>query len=193
MREYLALLEPLLAGERVEYAGERYRVSLQLGTLGASRLPCCSRRSGPRCCGSRARPRTAPRSGSARRAISSVRDPGSVSAARDAGRPAPRIACGFPIAVTRDVSAARESAELLLSRSSKLPAYQRVLERGGLERPADAAIIGDDTTVIRALDRLAGLGVTDLTAATFDVAGDPGARARTQALLAERSRARRSD
>jgi hypothetical protein len=115
--------------------------------------------------------------------------PGLVSAARDAGRPAPRIACGFPIAVTRHVDAARESAELLLARSSKLPAYQRVLERGGLERPADAAIIGDDTTVIRALDQLARLGVTDLMAATFDVAGDPGARARTQALLAERSRA----
>ena len=106
------------------------------------------------------------------------------------GRPAPRIACGFPIAVTRDVAAARESAEVLLARSAKLPAYQRVLERGGLSRPADAAIIGDEDAVARELARLAELGVTDLTAVPFDVAGDPG-RPRAHAGVAGRvSRAR---
>ena len=35
MREYLELLAPLLAGKRAEHEGERYRVSLQLGSLGA--------------------------------------------------------------------------------------------------------------------------------------------------------------
>ena len=59
MHEYLELLIPLLAGKRVEHAGERYRVSLQLGSLGAIRRRCCWRRSAPRCCASREPRRTA--------------------------------------------------------------------------------------------------------------------------------------
>jgi hypothetical protein len=109
-------------------------------------------------------------------------------AAREAGRPPPRIACGFPIAVTRDPEAARASAGALLARSAKLPAYRRVLARGGLERPEETAILGDEDAVARDLARLAALGVTDLTAVLFAVDGDPQARARTQAFLGRLAR-----
>jgi F420-dependent oxidoreductase-like protein len=190
MREYLEILGPLLAGERVEHAGERYRVSLRLGTLGARPPPVLLAALGPmmlRLAGAAA-------DGAAiwlgaPRYLEQLAVPCLRAAARDAGRPAPRIACGFPIAVTRETGAARESAGALLARSAKLPAYQRVLDRGGLARPADAAIIGDEAAVARELARLRELGVTDLTAVLFDVAGDPGVPARTQALLAELARA----
>lgn len=190
MREYLALLGPLLAGARVEHSGDRYRVSLQLGTLGAKPPPVLLASLGPallRLAGTAA-------DGAAiwlgsPRFLEQLAIPCLREAARSANRPAPRIACGFPIAVTTDASAGRAGAEALLARSAKLPAYQRVLERGGLSHPADAAIVGDEAAVTRELARLAGLGVTDLTAVLFDVPGDAGARARTQALLAERARA----
>jgi hypothetical protein len=64
-----------------------------------------------------------------------------------------------------------------------------VLERGGLARPSDAAIVGDEDEVAREIAALAGIGVTDLTAATFAVEGDPEAPARTQAVLAALARA----
>ncbi len=192
MREYLTLLAPLLAGERVEHTGERYRISLQLGSLGAPRPQILLAALGP----AMLRLAGAAADGAAiwlgaPRFLEQLAIPSLTSAARDAGRPAPRIACGFLIAITSDADAARESAQVLLARSAKLPAYRRVLERGGLTQPADAAIIGDAAAVRRALAQLGELGVTDLMATPLDVAGDPGARARTQALLAEQARAGR--
>jgi len=190
MREYLELLGPLLAGQRVEHAGERYRVSLQLGTLGVGPPLVLLAALGPvmlHLAGAAADGAAiwlgAPRF-LEELAIPCLRD-----AAHGAGRPAPRIVCGFPIAVTRDASAARESAGKFLARSAKLPAYRRVLERGGLSRPADAAIIGDENVVARELVRLGELGVTDFTGVLFPVEGDPDAPARTQAFLAELARA----
>ncbi len=190
MREYLELLVPLLAGERVERAGERYRVSLQLGALGAKPPAVLLAALGPlmlRLAGAAA-------DGAAiwlgsRRYLETFAVPRLREAARAAGRPAPRIACGFPTAVTHDLAAVRAGAEALLARSAKLPAYRRVLERGGLTRPSAAAIVGDEDAVARKLAGLAGIGVTDLTAVPFTVAGDPEAVERTQALLAELARA----
>ena len=190
MREYFEVLLPLLAGERVEHAGERYRVSLQLGSLGASPPPVLLAALGPamlRLAGEAA-------GGAAiwlgsRRYLEAFAVPRLREAARAAGRPAPRIACGFPVAVTHDLAAAREGAETLLTRSARLPAYQRVLERGGLARPSDAAIVGDEEAVARQLAGLAAIGVTDLVAVPFAVEGDPDATRRTQALLSGLARA----
>ena len=190
MREYLELLTPLLAGERVEHAGERYRVSLQLGSLGAKPPPVLLAALGP----AMLRLAGAAAEGAAiwlgsRRYLEEFAVPRLSEAARVAGRPAPRIACGFPIAVTRDLAAARSGAQALLARSAKLPVYRRVLERGGLTQPADAAIVGDEDVVARELADLAAIGVTDLNGALFSVAGDPEAPARTQTFLAGLARA----
>jgi len=190
MREYLELLVPLLAGERVEHTGERYRVSLQLGSLGTTPPPLLLAALGP----AMLRLAGAAAAGAAiwlgsRRYLEAFAVPRLREAAHAAGRPAPRIACGFPVAVSRDLAAARAGAEALLARSAKLPAYRRVLERGGLARPSDAAIFCDEDAVARELAGLAGIGVTDLTAVPFAVAGDPDALARTHALLAGLARA----
>ena len=194
MREYLELLVPLLAGERVEHAGERYRVSLQLGRLGANPPPVLLAALGP----AMLRLAGAAAAGAAiwlgsRRYLEELAVPRLREAARAAGRSAPRVACGFPIAVTRDLAAARTGAQALLARSAKLPAYRRVLERGGLTQPAEAAIVGDEDAVAREIAALAAVGVTDLNAALFAVEGDPGAPARTQTLLAGLARAANVD
>jgi hypothetical protein len=58
-----------------------------------------------------------------------------------------------------------------------------------VSRAADAAIVGDEAEVAREISRLSELGVTDLTAVPFDVAGDRAAPERTQAFLAGLARA----
>lgn len=186
MREYLEVLRPLLACERVEHRGERLRVALRLdgpevpppplfvAALGPQMLRLAGRRAdgvaiwlgGPRYLEEFALPRIH-------------------TAAREAGRPSPRIACGLPVAVTAQREAARTSANVLLARSARLPAYRRVLEREHADSPAAVAVLGDESDVARQLDRLAALGVTDFTAWLFPVPGDEGARARTRALLAK--------
>ena len=64
------------------------------------------------------------------------------AAAAAAARTEPRIACGLPVAVTRNAGAARRAARAFLAASSKLPAYRRVLEREGAREAADLALIG---------------------------------------------------
>jgi F420-dependent oxidoreductase-like protein len=192
MREYLELLAPLLAGKRAQHEGARYRVSLQLGSLGASPPPVLLAALGP----AMLRLAGAAADGAAiwlgsRRYLESFAIPRLLQAARAAGRAVPRIACGFPVCVTRDLAAARAGAEALIGRSARLPAYQRVMERGGLATASDAAICGDEDAVARELAELAGIGVTDLTAVLYPVDGDPDAPARTQALLASLARAGR--
>jgi F420-dependent oxidoreductase-like protein len=191
MQEYLEVLLPLLAGRRVEHAGPHYRVALELGPVPAPPPVVLLAALGPemlRLAGTAA-------DGAAiwlgaPRFLEQLAIPRLREAAREAGRLPPRIACGFPIAVTRDTAAALASAGALLARSAKLPAYRRVLARGGLERPEQAAIVGDEDAVAGELVRLASLGVSDFTAVLFSVAGDPEAPVRTQAFLARLARRR---
>jgi F420-dependent oxidoreductase-like protein len=185
MREYLSVLRPLLAGAQVEHAGEWLRVSLQLGMPFAKAPPVFLAALGPqmlRLAGELADgvaiwlggPRYLERY-----AIPRVRE-----AARAAGRACPRIACGLPVVVARDAARARASAAAFLARSSRLPAYRRVLEREGAAAPADVAVIGDESAVCAELLRLAELGVTDFNAVPISVDDDPDAVVRTQSCLA---------
>lgn len=186
MREYLDVLQPLLRGEPVDHLGEHYAVTLQLPEAGsppasvflAALGPAMLRLAGERADGVAlwlAGPRFVEQ-----HALPALRE-----GARAAGRRLPRLACGLPVALTRDDANSRASAQSFLARSAKLPAYRRVLEKGGLSAAADAAVIGDESQVAEALGRLAALGVTDFTAVLFPVDGDPDAPRRTREFLAE--------
>lgn len=187
MREYMCALAPLLAGREVHFVGETLRVSVQVG-VDASPPPVFLAALGPhmlRLAGELADgvaiwlggPRYLERY-----ALPRIR-----AAAEAAGREMPRVACGLPVAVTADEAVARASAEAFLARSSRLPAYRRVLEREGAASPGEVAVVGDASAVGEALERLAGLGVTDFNAVPFAVEGDPDAVPRTQELLAKLS------
>lgn len=187
MREYLSVLVPLLAGRAVDFQGETLHMTGQVDVR-APRPPVFLAALGPhmlRLAGELADgvaiwlggPRYLERY-----ALPRIR-----SAARAAGRETPRIACGLPVAVTSDAARARASAEAFLARSSRLPAYRRVLEREGASSPADVAVVGDASAVAEGLERLAGLGVTDFNAVPFAVEGDADAVPRTQELLASLS------
>jgi F420-dependent oxidoreductase-like protein len=106
------------------------------------------------------------------------------AAAAAAGRPEPRIVVGLPVAVHDDVDVARDDAARQYGFYGELPNYARILRAGGLERSADACIVGDEDSVAVQLRALVDAGATDVWAATFPVGSDRKAsRARTRALL----------
>jgi F420-dependent oxidoreductase-like protein len=94
------------------------------------------------------------------------------AAAQSAGRPTPRIVVGLPVAVHSDAAEARAAAAATASVYSYQPNYQRILNAGGLDTPADAAIIGNEKSVENQLRALFDAGATDVWAATFPVGPD---------------------
>ena len=65
-----------------------------------------------------------------------------------------------------------------------LPNYVRILEHGGVTGPADAAIVGHESSVTAQVEALFEAGATDVWAAPFPVGDDrPASRERTRALL----------
>jgi F420-dependent oxidoreductase-like protein len=106
------------------------------------------------------------------------------AAAAAADRPDPRIVVGLPVAVHDDVDEARNDAARQYGFYGDLPNYARILRYGGLERSADACIIGDEESVAAQLRALVAAGATDVWAAIFPVGDDRKAsRTRTRALL----------
>lgn len=106
------------------------------------------------------------------------------AAAEAAGRRTPRVVAGLPVAVHDDVDEAWEAAARQYGFYGELPNYARILAHGGLERSADACIVGDEDAVADQLRALVAAGATDVWAAVFPVGDDRQAsRARTRALL----------
>jgi alkanesulfonate monooxygenase SsuD/methylene tetrahydromethanopterin reductase-like flavin-dependent oxidoreductase (luciferase family) len=120
------------------------------------------------------------------RAVESHVAPRITAAASAAGRGAPRIVAGLPVAVHDDVEEARAAAGEQFAGYGTLPNYQRILAHGGVDGPADAAIVGDEDAVGDQIRTLFAAGATDVWAAPFPVGADrAGSRSRTRALLAQ--------
>ena len=103
------------------------------------------------------------------------------AAAERAGRPAPRVIAALPICVTNDVDAARESAAQGFLTYGFLPSYRAMLDREGAAGPADVAVIGDEASVTKQLNRIADSGATEFVASIFGDSKEE--RAETRALL----------
>ena len=85
-----------------------------------------------------------------------------------------------------DVDEARQKAAKDFANYGVLPNYRRILDIGGAAGPADAAIVGDETSVTAQIQSLFDAGATDVWAAPFPVGDDRSAsRQRTRALLKE--------
>ena len=185
MKEYLAVLAPLIREGMVSYSGSEYRVNANLTVPGAK--PCqilvaalapkmlaltgtvadgtITWMTGPKTI----REHTVPR----------IND-----AAAKAGRPKPRVVVGLPIAVTTDVNAAKMSAAMRFAIYGSLPSYRAMLDREGAEGPADVVIAGNEAAVGAQLSDLKEAGATDFLAVPFPVDGDADAVDRTRAFLA---------
>ena len=102
----------------------------------------------------------------------------------DKTAPGKRVVAGLPVAVHDDVAEARGVAGELFAGYGVLPNYRRILDIGGAAGPADAAIVGDESSVAAQISSLFDAGATDVWAAIFPVGSDRRAsRDRTYALL----------
>jgi F420-dependent oxidoreductase-like protein len=185
MKEYLDVLAPLIRTGTVSHAGKEYTVNITLNVAGAAPCPILVAALAPKMlalAGAVADGTitwmTGPKT-LREHTIPSIRE-----AAAKAGRAAPRVVVGLPIAVTTEIAAAREIAGRAFQIYGFLPSYRAMLDREGVEGPADVAIVGDESSVGEQLQHLASIGVTDFLAAPFAVGADGKASVeRTRALL----------
>ena len=181
MREYLAVLMPLIHDGKVSFKGETISSEISIGV--EPRIPCpvlvaALGAQMLRLAGTVTDGTVTWMTGPA--TLSSHTVPTIASAAQAAGRPAPRIAASLPICVTNDIDKARERAARDFQVYGFLPSYRAMLDREGAEGPADVAIVGDESTVEKQVRALADAGVTEYVASIY---GSRDERAQTRALL----------
>lgn len=182
MSEYLSILLPALDGESVDYQGETLVGRATYSIPGAERPPVYLAALQARMlemAGARADGTITWCTGPVTVAEHIV--PRITAASDGAGRPRPRVIVGLPCCVTDDESDGRAKAGRQLEGYGQIPVYRAVLDREGVDGPADISIVGDESSVTEQLARLQGVGATDLLAI---LCGDPEDRARTQAHLA---------
>ena len=178
MREYLAVLLPLLDGQPVSFNGVTVRANIGLTTPSPGRVPVVVAALGPqmlRLAGEQTDGTVLWMTGPA-----TVRDhivPVITAAAEAAGRPGPRVVCILPVCVTDDPDGARERAGKVFAIYGELPSYRAMLDREGAAGPADVAIVGDEDAVGAQLGALRDAGVTDFVAGEY-TGGADGARTR---------------
>lgn len=186
MKEYLEVLAPLIRTGSVTYAGTEFRVAASVSVPQAEPCPILLAALAPKM--------LALAGGLGDGTITWMTGPRTLreytiprinEAAARAGRPAPRVAVGLPITVTTDRAAAREAAGRMFQIYGVLPSYRAMLDREGVDGPADVAIAGDEDAVGERLQQLAAMGVTDFVGAPYAAGPDPtAALQRTRALLA---------
>lgn len=172
-REYLSVLVPLLRTGQVDHKGERFNVHARLTSTDGLPVPVLLSALGPKMlalAGSVADGTVTWMVG-----LRTLRDhivPGLREAAALARREAPRIVVGLPLAVTSDVATAREIARRVFKTYASLPAYRAMLDREGVEGPAEVAVVGDHDAIGEQLMRLAEAGATDFIASPYALGAD---------------------
>lgn len=182
-REYLTILNGLLAGEVVRFKGELYQVKAQVVVGTATKPPVLVAALGPamlRLCGQLADGTITWMGGLSY--LRGVAIPTMSAAAEAAGRPAPRFVAMVPVLLSDDVAAGRDLVNDTFQMYGQIPSYRATLDRGGAAQPADVAVIGDADAIAAALAEYASVGVTDFAAVVPP--GAPSAAATTE-LLAE--------
>ena len=181
MREYLAVLIPLLRDGRVSHNGDLYNVSATLerprddspAVLIAAMAPVMLNLAGAVADGT-ALWMTGPNT------IKTHVAPRINEAAEQAGRPEPRIAAALPVCVTDDVAKAREAGAKAFAVYGTLPSYRAMLDKEGAETPGDVAIVGTEDQVAEGIQSVADAGVTEFFAAPF---GSPDEVSRTTEVV----------
>jgi 5,10-methylenetetrahydromethanopterin reductase len=185
MREYMAVLGPLLRGEPAAYDGNEFKVNGALEIPEAGTVPIVIAALGDRMlriAGETSEGTILWMTGPA--TIESHIIPKITAAATEAGRAAPRIVAGFPIVLTNDTEHAKAHIAKSLAVYGQLPSYRAMLDKEGAGGAADVAIAGDEKVLDAALDRLRDIGVTDFNAAIMPL--DDEAEKRTLDYLESR-------
>jgi len=182
MREYLSILAPLIREGNVAFTGETLSASVTLDVPGAQPCPILVAALGPK---------MLELTGEiADGTITWMTGPETIRghivptlhhAAEKHGRAKPRIVAGVPVCVTSELAAARARAGVVFKMYGYLPSYRAMLDREGLEGPADLAIIGNEDEVQAGIERFRQAGVEDFLAVDF--AAEAEDRTRTRQFL----------
>lgn len=185
MREYLDILLPLLDGQPVNAEGDAltFRGGLSIEApatpvLVAALGPAMLKLAGRRADGTSTW-MTGPRT------IESHIAPTIRAAAEEAGRPEPQVVVSLPMCVTDDTGPARERAAEEFAIYGALPSYRAMMDREGVEGPADIALIGSHDQVVEAIGAFAAAGATMVNGVAF---GTPDEQAATRAALVDANR-----
>ena len=168
MREYLAVLLPLLREGRVSHSGEVYNVNATLerarddapAVLIAAMAPVMLKLAGSVADGTSLW-MTGPNT------IKTHVAPRINEAAEQAGKATPRIAAALPVCVTDDAAKAREAGAKAFAVYGTLPSYRAMLDKEGADTPGDVAIVGSENEVVEGIQAMADAGVTEFSAAFF--------------------------
>jgi len=185
MREYMAVLGPLLRGEPVQFKGEEYQVNLALDVPGASPVAVLIAALGDqmlKIAGASTDGTILWMTGP--KTIEDHVVPKIRAAASAANRPDPRIVAGLPIVLTENEEAVREAVGRILVHYGQIPSYRAMLDREGAVGPAEIALVGTEKQLDEGLERLRDAGVTDFDAAL--IPAEDGAEQRTLDYLQSR-------
>lgn len=184
MREYLSVLIPLLSGEAVSFEGTMLKAvtpsPLQISVpsppsvLVAALGPVMLRTAGQMASGTV----------TWMTGINTVGNhivPAITSAAEAAGRPRPRVVVSLPVTVTTEAQRASDRIDRAFALYPSLPSYRAMMDREGVGKPSDIALVGDEDQVLAHLGRLEEAGATEFVAS---VVGTPEEVARTRAVVA---------
>jgi 5,10-methylenetetrahydromethanopterin reductase len=182
LREYLDVLQPLMADRQVDVEGEIWSFTGDVVAPAAEAPPVLVAALGPqflRLTGKRADGTVLWLGGPV--TIAEHIAPTINDAATEAGRPPPRIVASVPVSVTDRADEVRASISDILAGYDTLPSYRAILDREGAPRAGDVALIGDEDEVRAGLARFADAGATDFAAVEFGL--DGGEFGRTRDLL----------
>lgn len=184
LREYLAVLRPLLDGESEPFVGETVtsRPPPATAVAGGEDVPILVAAMGPRALQVAgeladgvvplfAGPNT----------LGDYLVPALERAS--AGRAtAPAVVAGVAVVITSDPDRVRAKAAEQMAFYDTIPSYQRVVAREGFEHASQLAVVGDEKRVYEQLQRYRGAGATDLLI-TQTAMGGPEDRRRTWEFL----------
>lgn len=176
MREYLSVLMPLARGETANFEGKQYSVrGVNFSIPGVERLPVVIAALGPVMLKLAAE--------MADGTSTWMVGPKTMGnhIVPELGRDDATVVGGVPVALTTNIDAAREKIARDLVIYGQLPSYRAMLDREGIDGPADLAIVGDENTVRGEIKRFEDAGVTHFSAAIMDV--EEGAYDRTLDFL----------
>jgi F420-dependent oxidoreductase-like protein len=177
MREYLEILLPLLRGESVDHRGETITAFGQVGLPGAEPPDVLLAALGPlmlRVAGELV-------SGTVTW-MTGVRTLGEhIVPTITAVNPKARVVAGLLTCVTDDETGVRARISEQFAIAGQVPEYRAMLDREGTANPGDVVVVGEESTVVRHLDRIRDAGVTDFFAVPY---GSADEQLRTLTLLA---------
>ena len=185
LREYLTVLGALLTEGHCSFRGEHYRVQAAIQFPGAGPVPVIAGAVGPAMCrlgGELADGVNTWMAGP--RYIQDVVAPMAREGAGVSGRSSPRIVAGIPVALDSNRARVREVAASTFAMYGTLPNYRRMMDRAGVDGPADVVIAGDEEAVESGLRSFFEAGATDVWAVPFDTGNGTAATLEILAALA---------